>query len=117
MLIGRHSEIAVRMPNPINKLLNDESIAVQMLFLDGYTWNKPWIRWNTGLIGDGSDFNDILWFFFMNNVVEIIHTMSNLYTHNVALTVSVIIIMDMVNACGLRQEGHPVEKRCSNTLH
>ena len=53
----------------------------------------------------------------MNNVVEIIHTMSNLYTHNVALTVSVIIIMDMVNACGLRQEGHPVEKRCSNTLH
>ena len=41
MLIGRHSEIAVRMPNPINKLLNDESIAVQMLFLDGYTWNKP----------------------------------------------------------------------------
>ena len=31
--------MAVRMPTPINQLLNDESIAIQILFLDIYTWN------------------------------------------------------------------------------
>ena len=29
----------VRMLAPINKLFNDESIAVQIRFLDVYTWN------------------------------------------------------------------------------
>ena len=46
----------MRMPTPINQLFNDESIAVQIIFLDVYTWNSPWIQWNTGLIGDGSEF-------------------------------------------------------------
>ena len=50
------ASMAVRMPTPINKLLNDESIAVQIIFLDVYMWNYPWIQWNTGLIGDDSEF-------------------------------------------------------------
>ena len=48
--------MAVCMPTPINQLNNDESIAVQIIFFDVYTWNLPWIQWNTGLIGDGSEF-------------------------------------------------------------
>ena len=39
MLIGRQLGMAVRMPTPINQLFNDESIAVQSIFLDDYTWN------------------------------------------------------------------------------
>ena len=31
--------MAVRTPTPINQLFNDESIAVQILFLDVYMWN------------------------------------------------------------------------------
>ena len=38
-LIGRQPGMAVRMPTPINQLFNDESIAVQIIFLDVYTWN------------------------------------------------------------------------------
>ena len=33
------ARMAVRMPTPINQLFNDESIAVQIIFLDIYTWN------------------------------------------------------------------------------
>ena len=33
-LIGRQLEMAVRMPTPINQLFNNESIAVQIIFLD-----------------------------------------------------------------------------------
>ena len=55
-LIDRQPGIAVLMPTPINQLFNDESIAVQIICLDVYTWNYPWIKWNTGLIGDGSKF-------------------------------------------------------------
>ena len=39
MLIGRQPGMVVRMPTSINKLFNDESIAVKNLFLDVYTWN------------------------------------------------------------------------------
>ena len=56
MFIGRQPGMAVRMPTPINQLFNDESIAVQIIFLDDYTWNQPWIQWNTGLIDDGLEF-------------------------------------------------------------
>ena len=38
-IIGRQPGMAVRMPTPINQLFNDESIAVQIIFLDDYTWN------------------------------------------------------------------------------
>ena len=33
------ARMTVRMPTPINQLFNDESIAVQIIFLDDYTWN------------------------------------------------------------------------------
>ena len=33
MLIGRQSAMAVRMATPINQLLNDDSIAVKIIFL------------------------------------------------------------------------------------
>ena len=46
----------MRMPIRIKPLFNYESIAVQIIFLDNYTWNYPWIKWNIGLIGDGSEF-------------------------------------------------------------
>ena len=39
LIIGRQPGMAVRMPTPINQLFNDESIAVQIIFLDDYTWN------------------------------------------------------------------------------
>ena len=39
VIIGRQPGMAVRMPTPINQLFNDESIAVQIIFLDDYTWN------------------------------------------------------------------------------
>ena len=45
----------MRMHTPKNQFFNYESIAVQIIFLDVYTWNYPWIKWNTGLIGDGSE--------------------------------------------------------------
>ena len=38
-LIGRQPGMAVRMPTPINQLFNDESIAVQIIFVDDYMWN------------------------------------------------------------------------------
>ena len=38
-LISRQPGMAVRMPTPINQVFNDESIAVQIIFLDDYTWN------------------------------------------------------------------------------
>ena len=38
-LIGRQPGMAVRMPTPINQHINDESIAVLIIFLDLYTWN------------------------------------------------------------------------------
>ena len=73
------------MPYPINQFFNDESIAVHILFLDVYTLNWPWIRWNTGLIGDISEFRGyfviFLDFFFKNNVVEIVHKMFTLHIH------------------------------------
>ena len=50
-----------------------------------YTWNYPWIRWNTGLIGDGSEFQGyyviFVDIFFNNNMVEIVHEMSTLHIH------------------------------------
>ena len=36
-MIGHQPAMAVCMPTPINQLLNDESIAVQIIFLDVYT--------------------------------------------------------------------------------
>ena len=70
--------MAVRMPTSINQLFNDEYIAVQIIFLDVYTWN-------TGLIGDGSKFKGyfviFLDIFFKNNVMEIVHKMSTLHIH------------------------------------
>ena len=33
------ARMVVDMATPINKLFNDESIAVQIIFLDVYTWN------------------------------------------------------------------------------
>ena len=48
--------MAVRTPAPINQLFNYESIAVQIILLDVHTWNYPWIQWNTGLFGEGSEF-------------------------------------------------------------
>ena len=39
LLIGRQPGIDVRIPTPINELFNYESIAVQILLLDVYTWN------------------------------------------------------------------------------
>ena len=41
ILLWRQSGMAVRMPTSINQLFNGESIAVQMLLLDIYTWNSP----------------------------------------------------------------------------
>ena len=38
-VIGRRPAMGVRMPTLINKFLNDESIAVQIICLDVYTWN------------------------------------------------------------------------------
>ena len=34
------------------------------MFLDVYTWNWPWIQWNTVLIGDGSQFRGYFVIFF-----------------------------------------------------
>ena len=66
----------MRMPTPINQLFNDKSSVVQILFLDVYTWTLPWIRWNTWLIGDGSEFKGyfviFLRCFFKNIMVEIV---------------------------------------------
>ena len=47
---------------------------------------QPWIQWNTGLIGDGSEFQGyyvifFILFFFKNNVVEMVHKMSTLHIH------------------------------------
>ena len=39
LLIERQTGMAVCMPTPINQRLNDESIALTILFLDVYTWN------------------------------------------------------------------------------
>ena len=36
-LIGRQPGMSVRMLTPINQLFNDESIAVQIIFLDVYS--------------------------------------------------------------------------------
>ena len=37
--LGRQPVLAVLTPAPINQLFNDESIAVQIILLDVYTWN------------------------------------------------------------------------------
>ena len=76
--------MSVRMPIPINQFFNYESIAVQIIGLGDYTWNYPWIQWNTGLISDGSEFQGYFVIFldiFKSNVVEIVHRMSTLHIH------------------------------------
>ena len=50
----------VRIPAPINQLFIDESIAVQIIFLDPYMWNSPWNLYNTTFIRDFSHFKYIL---------------------------------------------------------
>ena len=39
LLLGRLSGMAERMPFSNKATFNDESIAVQIIFLDVYTWN------------------------------------------------------------------------------
>ena len=54
--IARQPAMAVRMATPINQLSNDESIAVQNMFGMFIREISHGFRWNTGLIGDGSEF-------------------------------------------------------------
>ena len=111
-MIGHQAGMAVCMPTPLNQPFNDESIAEQIIFLDVYTWNYPWIRWNTGLIGDGSEFQGyfVIYIFFSRAMCWRLFIKCLLCTYiYVALTVFRLIIDIVNNSAGLITSYHKLD--------